>query len=138
MTTGVLGAFVLGLSLHVLDHQFRQPGGLGRLSAPLLAESFAAGGSIVGLVVLRLRRHRAVPIAFTVVGLSVAIALTVTHVLPAWGPLSDPYSRLGADWISWVAMSAELLGGAATGLVGAVVWAAAGPFGLGTRMPASA
>lgn len=138
ITAGVLGVFVVGLALHVLDHQFRQPGGLGRLSAPLLVESLAAGESIVGLVFLRLVRHPAVPIAFTVVGISVAIALTVTHVLPEWGPLSDPYSRLGADWMSWAAMFAKLLGTIVTAFVGALLWASAGPFGFRARKASGA
>jgi len=95
-------ALLLGLQIvHALDHTLRQ-------SAPVPAEAstlgtigFVATGAALVLAVLGSRWAWA---ATAVVALGTFLGFIAVHLLPDWGPFSQPYSDIPVDTLSWVAM----------------------------------
>ena len=90
-------AFLAVLILHDLDH-LRQ----GRSIEPLVVAIGVIGDlatiTMVGLVI---RRHAMAPLAATVVGFANFFGFIAVHVVPDWGPLSQGYSDLPVDGLSW-------------------------------------
>jgi hypothetical protein len=89
------------LVLHVADHTLRQ-------SRPTPSELGAVGsaGLLAAIAVLALaaaRRAEAAQLA-VVVGLSTALGFVAVHLLPHWGPFSDPYESAHLDALSWASM----------------------------------
>ena len=95
-------AMLLGLQvIHALDHTLRQ-------SAPVPAEAstlgtigFVAIGTALVLAVMGSRWAWA---ATTLVALGTFVGFIAVHVLPDWGPFSQPYADIPVDALSWVAM----------------------------------
>lgn len=110
-------ALLLGLLvLHVADHTLRQ-----QRSVP--AELGFAGTvgllAVVAVLVLALaRRPEAAPYA-VIVGVGTAIGFVAVHLLPHWGPFSDPYEALHLDALSWASMLASTGAAVALAAVGA-------------------
>lgn len=93
--------------LHGLDHltlQDRplepQVGGLGVLEST----------AVVLALLLALRGHPQAPLAAIMAGGFTALAFITVHLLPDWGPLSDPYAEQSLGAASWTVMFAGLAG----------------------------
>jgi peptidoglycan biosynthesis protein MviN/MurJ (putative lipid II flippase) len=98
-------AFVAANLLHTLDH-FRQ--GVSGLSTTILAGGTALSVLAVVVMVMALRRHPRAPAFCAVVGLSGAVGIASSHLLPHWSSLSDSYPEIHADALSWVVVMIEI------------------------------
>lgn len=104
------------LLLHTMDHTYRQtdvdvPGGATLLGAiGIIAVIVAAG--------LAFSNSRFAPEATAIVGFGVAIGFVLVHVVPEWGPFSQPYSDIGADSVSWAGVIVTVVVAAWVGTVG--------------------
>ncbi len=95
---------------HVADHVLRQPDAA-QLPFPENSPGILGLAIVAGPLVLVAAGHRlAVPVA-AVVGVLTALGFVAIHLLPAWGPFSDPYAGRDLDAASWVQMLATLTGG---------------------------
>ena len=107
----LLGLFVV----HALDHAVRQeaavPPGTSAVGAVGLATVLLALGlAVVG--------HPLAAAATTFVGFATAIGFVVVHVVPDWGPFSQPYPDIPVDDLSWVAMIVPAVVGLVVGGLG--------------------
>jgi hypothetical protein len=76
----------------------------------------------VGVVALAMQRHRLAPLAAFAVGVSLAPAYVVVHLLPARAWLSDSFpSATAVSWMSWSAASLEVAGALVLGATGWLV-----------------
>lgn len=112
---GAAWLFVGSWVVHTLDHARRS------LSAS--PEAVTWSGTMAALlaavaVTLILSDHAIAPALALVVFPSLALGVTATHLLPNWGPLSDPilFESTTDGW-SVLAVSGEILAAAWLGLV---------------------
>ncbi len=95
-------AMLLGLLIvHALDHSVRQ-------SAPVPTEASTLGtlGFVVtgaALVLAIFGSRWAWPLT-ALVAFGTFIGFIAVHLLPDWGPFSQPYADIPVDALSWVAM----------------------------------
>jgi mannose/fructose/N-acetylgalactosamine-specific phosphotransferase system component IIC len=95
---------------HVADHVLRQPDAA-QLPFPENSPGILGVAIVVASLVLVAVRHRlAVPVAIAV-GTVTALGFVAIHLLPAWGPFSDPYPSRDLDAGSWLQMLTTLTGG---------------------------
>lgn len=115
---GALGttmvAFAIGFVIHNGDHV--------RRGFAEIADGVILGGTIVAMmtaVMLTLvaTRHPAAPAVCAVAGAAIAAGVAASHLLPDWGPLSDSLSDGDVDALTWIAVFAEILTGAAVAAV---------------------
>jgi protein-S-isoprenylcysteine O-methyltransferase Ste14 len=95
---------------HVADHVLRQPDAA-QLPFPENSPGVLGLAIVVGSLVLVAARHRLAVPAAAVVGVLTALGFVAIHLLPAWGPFSDPYAGRDLDAASWIQMLATLAGG---------------------------
>jgi hypothetical protein len=108
-------ALFAGLVVHNGDHARRSLAGV--------ADGVVWGGTLavaVAAVTLTLiaTRHPLAPSAAVVAGLSIAIGVSASHLLPAWGPISDPLAEDHVGLVTWLAVLAEIAGALFLGLAG--------------------
>lgn len=103
------------LVIHALDHALRQ-------DAPVPAAAQVVGivGTLAALVSLGVaaRARRPAPLVTAVVGFSTAVGFVAVHLLPDWGPFSQPYQDLGVDAVSWSGLLLPIVGAALVGGTG--------------------
>ena len=114
----LLSANLLLLALlvsHALDHALRQDA-----SVPAGAQALGVVGMVAALTSLGLvaGASRRAPLATAIVGFSTAAGFVAVHLLPNWGPFSQPYQDLGVDAVSWVGLLLPLIGAALVGAIG--------------------
>jgi hypothetical protein len=117
------GVFAVALVVHAVDH-FRR--GMDVLTPWVMWAGNLQMVIAVITLVLVVRRHRwAVPFAIGI-GLASAVGFVAVHLLPDWGPLSDPFvgadTAPGVNGFSWFAALFEIAADAAFGLVALGVW----------------
>jgi hypothetical protein len=112
--------FLVGFVLHNADH-FRR-------GLDVLTPAVFWAGTLSGLVslatiafVLMNNGRLSAPFA-TVVGFSMAVGVSVVHLLPGWSALSDSLPDGGVDVVTWVAVLCEIAGAFAFGWVGWRMW----------------
>jgi hypothetical protein len=103
-------AFLAANLIHTADH-FRQ--GLDGLTGAIIAAGTGLTVLAVVVVVLVERGHPRASAFAAVIGLSGAVGIASSHLAPHWSALSDPYSQIGADALSWVVVLLE---------IGAALW----------------
>jgi hypothetical protein len=108
--SGVLIAMIL---IHDLDH-VRQGRALG---SELYGVGAVALVTAVGTYLLAARNHRFAPAAAFIVGFGNLVGVPLVHVVPHWGPFSDPYPAAHVDWFSWVVVAAMMLVGLVLGVI---------------------
>jgi hypothetical protein len=107
-------ALVLMIVVHDLDH-VRQ----GRaLQSELLGVGAIALVTALVSLGLALREHWLAPAAAVVVGFGNLVGVALVHVVPHWGPFSDPYAAAHVDWFSWTVIVAMMLVGLMLGIAG--------------------
>lgn len=74
----------------------------------------------VGVVALVVLGHRTAPLAATTAGFSLAAGYVLVHLLPGRGWLSDPLFDGGAEGVSQLAASFEIVAALALGAAGSV------------------
>jgi hypothetical protein len=108
--------FLAANIVHTLDHV--------RQGADRLAAEVWAGGTLLTIaavlaLALALRRDQRAPVVCTAVGLAGALGVAASHLAPHWSALSDPYSGLGLDVLSWAVMLAEIAAALVLAVAGA-------------------
>jgi len=100
------------LAGHALDHALRQ-----EAAVPGAVSAVGAAGFLTTLVALGLAvaGHRFDAAASAVVGFGTTLGFLAIHVVPDWGPFSQPYSDIPVDDFSWVAMIVPIVAGAVLG-----------------------
>ena len=100
------------LAGHALDHALRQ-----EAAVPGAVSAVGAAGFLTTLVALGLAvaGHRLDAAAGAVVGFGTTLGFLAIHVVPDWGPFSQPYSDIPVDDFSWVAMIVPIVAGAILG-----------------------
>ncbi|MCA1832529.1 MAG: hypothetical protein ABR548_12035 [Actinomycetota bacterium] len=117
MRNRVLGWAVAFLAMdlvHDLDHVRRgnySPG-------PVKVLGFLALGGAILTIVLAGSRHRfAAPYA-AFFGFTSAIGFVAVHVLPHWGPFSDPLQALHVDTFTWLIAAIDIVVAFGLGIAG--------------------
>jgi hypothetical protein len=103
------------LLVHVLDHELRQTASVPDAAGAAGLAGFAAALLALGLTAARSRL--AAP-ATALVGFATAAGFLAVHVLPDWGPFSQPYPDIDVDAASWAAMLVPAAAAAAAGAIG--------------------
>ena len=114
--TAAAALFLAANIAHTLDH-LRQ--GIDRLAAEILAGGTLLSIAAVLALVLAARRDPRAPVVCTGVGLAGALGVAASHLVPHWSALSDPYSGLGLDVLSWAVMLAEIAAALVLAVAGA-------------------
>jgi hypothetical protein len=57
-------------------------------------------------------RHQFAHVFCAVSGAAIAVGVSLSHLLPKWGPLSDPLPGGNVDALTWIAVLGEILGAA--------------------------
>lgn len=109
--------FTVAVLLHNGDHV--------RRGADAVASDVFWAGSLsialeVGVVALVVLRHRVAPLAATTTGFSLAAGYVLVHLLPSRSWLSDPLFAGGAEVVSQLAASIEIVAALALGAAGLV------------------
>jgi hypothetical protein len=107
--------YLAGLLPHTADHV--------RRGAEVVTTEVRVGGlltTLAGIVAVALifRRHRRAPAVAALVGLSVAVLVTRTHLLPAGADAFPGSTGVGVTAFSWVAVLIEMVGLLSMGLFG--------------------
>jgi hypothetical protein len=110
--------FVVGFVVHDLDHARR---GLAAVS-----DQVVWAGTLVAMLAtvtftLIVVGHRSAPVLAAAAGTAIAIGVSATHLLPAWGSLSDSLPDGRVDAFTWTAVLAEVVGALVLGLAGFAV-----------------
>jgi hypothetical protein len=111
-------AFLAGLVVHNADHARR---GLGATPEAVIWAGTAVAVLAAVSLTLVATRHPLAPFAAAATGLGTAIGVSASHLLPAWGALSDPLPGGNVDRFTWLAVLAEVAGALALGLAGLAV-----------------
>ncbi len=109
-------ALLLGLLvIHALDHALRQEATVPAGTSAVGAAGFLAVLGVLGLAVIG---HPLAPAATAFVGFATAAGFLGVHVIPDWGPFSQPYQDIPVDDLSWVGMIVPAVSGLVVGGVG--------------------
>lgn len=103
------------LVIHSLDHALRQSATVPAPGAVLGLSGLAFAVVVLGL---SLAGNRFAALGTAVAGLGTAVGFAAVHLLPDWGPFSQPYADIPVDAVSWAGMLVPLVGAALAGLVG--------------------
>jgi hypothetical protein len=110
--------YAFGLTIHTIDHLRR---GLDVITRYVFwAGNVSTLGGIVA-VALIFTRSRWAPLAAAWFGLPIALGIAAVHFLPHWSELSDAFpggAATGVSAMSWVAVTIEVAGAAAVGIIG--------------------
>lgn len=107
--------FLAGLVLHNGDHMRR--GLTGIPEAVTWAGTLVLALAAVTLTLV-FTGHGLAPMAATVTGFATAAGVTASHLVPDWGPLSNPLAGSGVGAVTWVAVLAEIAGALVLGVAG--------------------
>jgi hypothetical protein len=108
--------YVAANLLHALDHVRT---GLDRLAVEVISAGTLLSIAAVFALVLALRRDARAPLVCAGVGVAGALGVSAAHLAPHWSALSDPYSGLGLDALSWVVMLGEIAAAVVLAVAGA-------------------
>jgi hypothetical protein len=97
--------YCVGFLIHNADHA--------RRSVAASPEPVVWAGTFVAMltaviVTLVVVGHRHAALSAAVGGAAIAIGVSVSHLLPKWGPLSDPLPGGRVDAFTWFAVLAEI------------------------------
>ncbi len=103
------------LAVHTLDHALRQ-----EATVPAAGQALGLFGLLaaLGSLWLAVRAGRPAPLVTAIAGIGTAAGFVAVHLLPDWGPFSQPYETLGVDTVSWLGMLLPMLGAALVGGIG--------------------
>jgi hypothetical protein len=102
--------------IHNADHARR---GIDASPEPVVWIGTAAAMLTSALVMIVVLHHQLAPLFCAASGAAIAIGVSFSHLLPKWGPLSDPLPGGRVDTYTWIAVVGEILGAA---YLAAVAW----------------
>jgi len=114
----ILAAHVLYLAtviLHVADHIAR---GTSTLPWAVFWGGILLGVFQFGSLAFTVPGHPRAPLVATVLGFGSAVSTSLSHLVPHWSAISNPYSTLSLGAFSWVAMLSEIASALILGAVG--------------------
>src|SRR5207302_6336020 len=97
--------FLGGFLLHNADH-FRR--GLQVLTPEVLRAGTISGAVALVAIGMTLFKHPLAPAAALALGFSMAIGVSIVHLLPRWSALSDSLPDGNADPLTWVAVLCKI------------------------------
>lgn len=111
--------YAVAFMMHNADHARR-----GIAATPEAVVWAGTGVAMLSAVIvtLVLTRHHLAPLAAALGGAFIAVSVSASHLLPDWGPLSDPLPGGHLDAITWSAVTAEVVAAAVLATVGLRVW----------------
>jgi hypothetical protein len=103
-----------GFVIHNADHA--------RRGLEVVDEGVVWAGTIVAMLLavmmtLVVVRHDTAPAVAAVGAGTIAVGVAAAHLLPEWGPLSDPLPGGDVDVLTWIAVWAEIAGAVTVGVV---------------------
>ena len=107
-------AFLAMDLVHDLDHVRRanySPG-------PVKALGFLAIGGAILTIALVASRHRFASPFAALFGFTAAIGFVAVHVVPHWGPFSDPFPALHVDGLTWLIAAVDIVVALGLGIAG--------------------
>jgi len=107
--------FLAGLLLHNADH-FRR--GLDAVTPAVLWAGSLSGIVSLAAIGLTLRGYHRGPLLAAAVGFSMALGVSMVHLLPRWSALSDSLPDGNVDPLTWIAVLCEIVGALVFGWVG--------------------
>jgi hypothetical protein len=110
--TAIYGLLFL---VHNADHARR---GIDASPEPVVWIGTAAAMLTSAIVMIVVLRHQFAPLFCAASGAAIAVGVSFSHLLPKWGPLSDPLPGGNVDAFTWIAVLGEILGAAYLGYVG--------------------
>lgn len=110
--------FLGGLVLHNGDHMRRGLSGIPE--AVTWAGTLVLALAAVALTLV-FTHHDLAPLAATVTGFATAAGVAASHLVPRWGPLSNPLAGSGVGALTWVAVLAEIAGALALAAAGLAI-----------------
>jgi hypothetical protein len=116
---GAAVAFVAGFLLHNADHARR---GIDAVTDEVIWGGTAVAVLAAVTLTLVFTRHPIAPAVAAAAGLGIAVGVSMTHLLPDWGVLSDPLPGGDVDAFTWVAVLAEVLAAVGLGVAGLRAW----------------
>jgi hypothetical protein len=102
--------------IHNADHARR---GIDASPEPVVWIGTAAAMMTSAIVMIVVLRHQFAPLFCAASGAAIAVGVSLSHLLPKWGPLSDPLPGGSVDAFTWIAVIGEILGAA---YLAAVAW----------------
>jgi hypothetical protein len=100
--------------IHNADHARR---GIDASPEPVVWIGTAAAMLTSAIVMIVVLRHQLAPMFCAASGAAIALGVSFSHLLPKWGPLSDPLPGGRVDAITWIAVVGEILGAAYLAIV---------------------
>ena len=113
--TGASVALAIGFVIHNGDHVRR---GLDVVDDGVIWGGTAVAMLLAVMLTLVAVRHPSAPFLAAVGGLTIVFGVSAAHLLPEWGPLSDPLPGGDVDAVTWVAVLAEVAGAVLVAAVG--------------------
>jgi len=107
--------FLVGFLLHNADH-FRR--GVETLPPGVFWAGSISGVITLAAIALTLLGYRESPAIGFAIGFGMAIGVSMVHLLPPWGPLSDSLAAASADLFTWLAVLSEVAGALVFGWAG--------------------
>lgn len=107
--------FLAGFLLHNADHLRR---GIGVLTPEVFWAGAVSGLITLSALVLVLKQNRWSPSVAVAVGFSMALGVSIVHLLPRWSALSDSLPDGSVDAFTWIAVLCEIAGALAFGCAG--------------------
>ncbi len=101
--------------IHNADHARR---GIDASPEPIVWIGTAAAMLTSAVVMIVVLRHHLAPRFCAASGAAIAVGVSFSHLLPKWGPLSDPLPGGRVDVFTWIAVVGEILGAAYLAFVG--------------------
>jgi hypothetical protein len=100
------GLYALGFLIHNADHA--------RRTIAVTPEPVVWAGTVVAMltaVILTLVvvQHSKAPLVAAAGGTAIAFGVSLSHLLPKWGALSDPLPGGNVDMYTWFAVLAEIV-----------------------------
>jgi hypothetical protein len=101
MLVAVLALLLAMQVIHALDHTLRQTARVPTEASTLGTIGFVTTGAALVLALIGSRWAWA---ATALIAFGTFAGFVAVHVLPDWGPFSQPYADIPVDALSWVAM----------------------------------
>jgi hypothetical protein len=101
--------------IHNADHARR---GIAASPEPVVWIGTAAAMLTSAIVMIVVVRHAMAPLFCAASGAAIAIGVAFSHLLPKWGPLSDPLPGGRVDAFTWIAVLGEIIGASYLAYVG--------------------
>jgi hypothetical protein len=110
-----LTMYLAGFVIHTGDHARR---GIAVVPEGVVWIGTAGSMLVAIIATVVLTNHSTAPWIAGFGGLAHGVGVALSHLLPKWGPLSDPLPGGNVDLATWIAVLGEIAGALLLGLIG--------------------